>query len=389
MHVQRLTLLDFRNFSQEAVTLQPKINFLFGDNAQGKTNFLEAVYLLTHGRSFRPVESDSFVRRANGAESSSRAPKTGRIRGWIRKNHLDFNVEISFEANRKSIRINDKAAQAADLVRLFPCVLFSPESLSAIKEGPEFRRLLADELILIERPDQSKLLAEYSKCLRQRNRLLKTIAASVQPRKEDLLTLDSLNQIYLLLATHLTKARISALLQIRDDFSSALQMIDQTATSDVGFDYLISDQAAMTWSEEQIFNALQKRQLELAKQECALGQSLVGPQKHDIKFLFAWKDSRFYCSQGQQRALILAFKIAQIVYHNRVHQTLPVLLLDDVLSELDLKKRVCLMKFLEDVSAQVLITATELTWSDHLAPEIHSVFNVRDGSISLRTKTEI
>jgi DNA replication and repair protein RecF len=157
---------------------------------------------------------------------------------------------------------------------------------------------------------------------------------------------------------------------------------------DISVDYLISGESALNWSDSQVFDALKKRHQSLALQEVAYGGSLVGPHKHDIKFLFNGNDSRFYCSQGQQRALILALKIAQIVYHHQVHKTYPILLLDDVLSELDMKKRMRLMKFLEQVSAQILITSTDLAWSDRLGVETEkghgAIFEVVSGQVSLK-----
>src|SRR5690606_11873972 len=107
-----------------------------------------------------------------------------------------------------------------------------------------------------------------------------------------------------------------------------------------------SEENALEWDRYLIHNAMQERAKKLRAAEIAMGKSLVGPNKHDIKVLFAGNDSRFYCSQGQQRALILAFKMAQIIHYQRRHGVYPLLLLDDVLSELDVGKRFCLIQFL-------------------------------------------
>jgi DNA replication and repair protein RecF len=308
--------------------------------------------------------------------------------------HLDYSVDMSIESGKRSASINGKRVNSASLLRHFPTILFSPESLAAIKEGPEQRRELIDELLISTNPKQSQLLREYSRCLKSRNRILRALADNEGSRKDLEATLESLNKIYFLLSTHFTAARLKALKDIEPDFRHAMHLIvtDFEATSgspgEIAVDYLISDQSALHWSDSEIFDALQNRHRELALREMAYGSSLVGPHKHDIKFLFAGNDSRFYCSQGQQRALILALKIAQIVYHHRVHQTYPVLLLDDVLSELDMKKRVNLMKFLEEISAQILITATDLTWSDQFGFDRNSIFNVTNGQVEPMKKGE-
>ncbi|MCM2280514.1 MAG: DNA replication and repair protein RecF [Bdellovibrionaceae bacterium] len=392
MILETLSLTDFRNFLSQKVHLRPRVNFFVGDNGQGKTNLIEAVYILSRGSSFRPSESTSFIRQGASSHQTTLVSPDGffhsgmdsgraRLIGRFENQGMTYDVAMSFESGRKHATVNNKRASSADLAKTFPCVLFSPESLSAIKEGPEQRRLLTDELILIENPAQADVIAEFTRCLRQRNRLLRQISEHQGDRRTSDATLESLNRIYFVLATHLTFARIQALLRIQNDFADAFCMITDATIGDISVDYLISDVSALAWDERLIFDAIQKRHQQLASQEVHAGTSLVGPHKHDIKFLLGGNDSRFYCSQGQQRALILAFKIAQIVYHRRVHQTYPVLLLDDVLSELDVKKRVNLMKFLEGISAQVLITATDLTWSDQFAADSNSVYSVRDGHI--------
>jgi DNA replication and repair protein RecF len=127
---------------------------------------------------------------------------------------------------------------------------------------------------------------------------------------------------------------------------------------------------------------LHKRLLELRDAELASGASLVGPQKHDIFFLYGQKDSRFYCSQGQQRAIILSFKMAQIVYHRRVHGFYPALMLDDVLSELDEGKKTALINFLQEINTQIFITTTDLLLPGNFALENSAVMTVKNGALT-------
>ncbi len=377
MRVERLQLFEYRNFELLQLKLSPRLNFFLGENGQGKTNFLEAVYLIGRGNTFRPTESKSLIR--GGTLRSKIAAK-------MRESEFDYSVEITLEAGKRSAVVNGRKVSSAFLIRTFPTVLFSPESLSAIKDGPDQRRLLLDEILLTHSPQNARLISDYSKSMRSRNRVLKNLSqndfGSRGSRAELELTLESLTKIHLLTATHLTTARIEALNALEPHLADAMAFISEKTAGDIHVEYLISDQPARKWSGSQIFDALQKRALELQAQEKNYGSSLVGPHKHDVKFLFNGNDSRFYCSQGQQRALILSLKIAQIVYHHRVHQTYPVLLLDDVLSELDLKKRANLMKFLEEISAQILITSTDLTWSDHFSSDLNSIFKVERGQVS-------
>lgn len=376
MRLDSLRLFEFRNFDGLEIKLRPRLNFFVGENGQGKTNLVEAVHLLSRGISFRPADSQNFLFHRGPII----APKA-RIDGVFVKQELEFNVEMTLEAGRKSATINGKKVNSSDLQRNFPTVLFSPESLSAIKEGPDQRRQLIDEIVLSCDPKQAQLVREYSRALRSRNRLLRNIAEGLGPRADQLGSLDSLNKIYFLLSTHMTGARLKSLRDILPAFIEAMKFISDNTVGDISVDYVISDESALNWGESQIFDALMKRHSELAISEHAYGGSLVGPHKHDIKFLLAGNDSRFYSSQGQQRALILALKIAQIVYHQSIHQTYPILLLDDVLSELDSKKRVNLMRFLEGVSAQILITSTDLAWSDQFGFDRNTVFEVGAGKV--------
>lgn len=385
MYLKDIQLTEFRNFKALKVDLRQKINFFVGENGQGKTNLLESVYLLCRGQSFRPADKNGLVRFPSSEASVK--PVAASIGATFVKpdtqplTTLEFFANLRIADGKKRAMINGKAVSSAALMTQFPVILFSPESLSAIKEGPDLRRQLVDEMMISHAPRQAQLLKDYAKALKTRNRLLRNIADNIGDRQSQIDSLEGLNKIFLLLGAHLSIARIKALKEILPDAKTAIGSILGSSDVDISLEYVISGQTANAFSEAQIFDTLLNRSRELANQELSAGTSLVGPHKHDIKVLFAGKDSRFYCSQGQQRALILALKIAQIVYHHRVQQTYPILLLDDVMSELDAKKRVNLMSFLESISAQILITATDLTWPEQFAQGAGSIFAVKRGSI--------
>lgn len=381
MRLKSLHFVDFRNFKNLDLELRPGLNFFLGENGQGKTNLVEAVYLLCRGNSFRAVSANNFLRR----DDSNHLPSKAKISGHFCHRDLAYHVQMllkpGLKSVEKSVEINGKPVSSNQLMGAFPVILFSPESLAVIKEGPDQRRQLIDEILLTHEPRHARLMREFMRALKSRNRLLRNLAEGIGPRISTLDSLESLNKIYLLLATHFTSARVQALNDLKPAISEAMNSILDERNVDIAVDYVISGNSALHWSESEIYDALSKRYLELHAQEAALGSSLVGPHKHDIKLLFSGNDSRFYCSQGQQRALILALKIAQIVYHHGVHQTFPILLLDDVMSELDAKKRGNLMKFLERISAQILITATDLTWSNQFGLERNAVFSMVDGTV--------
>ncbi len=372
MILKNIELFYFRNLQPQSIRLNPNKNYFLGQNAQGKTNFLEAIYFLSRGKSFRPTQNESLIQFQN--------PHAARITANFQHQNFDYQVRANIQNSKKDFLLNSKKVSSSHLQQLIPMVLFSPESLAVIKESAEQRRNLVDELVVSIDPKQTKIINEFIKALRARNALLRDIAKDSfrEDRKQ---TLESLNQIYLVLATHLTQQRLFALRRIWADFKNSAEFIFGNSGAKVGVEYLISGEVANEWDDQKIFSVLQKRMAELQSSEYGAGHSLVGPHKHDLKFLFDGNDTRFYCSQGQQRALILALKIAQIVYHHRVHQKYPILLLDDVLSELDENKRSNLMRFLGEISAQVLITATDLASSEMKQAEKGDVFFVKSGKI--------
>ena len=319
MKLKRIELLFFRNLHQQTLTLGPNKNYFIGENAQGKTNFLEAVFFLRNGKSFRPTESKSLIQLHNDLSPPS---AIARVAASFQHLNFGYQVKAQIQNSKKEFFLNQKKAYPRQLQSLIPMVLFSPESLGVIKESSEQRRSLVDELVLSHDPRQARIMAEFSRALRSRNALLKDIS-KLSVREDHVATLESLNQIYLVLATHLTQMRLTALKRIWADFKEAIDFIFGETTAEVKFQYLISQEVANDWNEDKIFSFMQRRMAELCLSEYGAGHSLVGPQKHDLKFLFDENDTRFYCSQGQQRALILALKIAQIVYHQRVHQKYP------------------------------------------------------------------
>lgn len=348
------------------------MNIFVGDNGQGKSNLLEALYVLCTGQSFRYSDNENLIRKGAGESF---------IKATAFQNELDYGFQVSILKSRKNHLLNGKKVTATELVKKFPVVIFSPESLSAIKEGADQRRQLVDDLLVSFSGNNADLISEFRKALKTRNKVLKNFLAGDTPKNETVELLESLNPTFLRLATQLSVARIDALRGIREDFNKAMQFISKRDNVDISVEYVISGENAMNFSPEMVQNSLKKRLAELRDAELASGASLVGPQKHDVIFLYDENDSRFYCSQGQQRALILSFKMAQIVYHRRVHETYPFLMLDDVLSELDLEKRDSLIRFLGDINTQIFITTTDFTLPESMKSEDCAVIKVREGAI--------
>lgn len=372
MRFLSLRLKDYRNFANVRLSFSPGLNILIGDNGQGKTNLLESLYVISQGDSFRFGDNSTLIRHG-----SSEAL----IEADLERKELEYKIRVGLLKSRKNFTVNDKKTTSLEIRKVFPTVIFSPESLSAIKEGADLRRELVDDFLISHHPKNSVLIAEYRKALRSRNRLLREFLEDGVDQRRLLAVLESLDVTFLRLASELTEARLEALRAIQPELTRAFQSLVHDSSVDISVEYVVSGENAGIWKRSEIDAAIRQRAQELRAAELSSGVSLVGPHKHDITFLYNQKDSRFYCSQGQQRALILSFKMAQIVYHWRVHGTYPVLMLDDVLSELDSTKRAALILFLNEIKTQVFLTTTDLTLPEHFTMEKSSVIRIAKGLI--------
>ncbi|HEX7674448.1 MAG TPA: DNA replication and repair protein RecF [Bdellovibrio sp.] len=372
MIFERLRLVNFRNYRDVVLSFSPRVNVFLGENGQGKTNLLEAMYMISQGDSFRYSDNSTLI-NSNNQEAL--------IQALISQNDLHYKLKMGLSKSRKVLTLNEKRVNSADVRRIFASVVFSPESLSSIKEGADHRRELVDELLITFDRKNVNLIADYRKALKTRNKILKNFLEGLQDKTVTENLLESLNPQFVRLGADLTYARITALAGLSKDFNNAMQYISGNSAVDISVEYVISDQNAVNFSREEVQFALEKRIKELHDAELSSGTSLVGPHKHDIVFLYGGKDSRFFCSQGQQRAIILSFKMAQIVYHRKAHGTYPVLMLDDVLSELDKAKREALITFLHEINTQIFVTTTDFTLPDSFSLDQVSVVRIKDGHI--------
>lgn len=373
MIIKSIWLSHFRNFEQSQIDFSPNLNIFLGENGQGKTNILEAIYLLIEGQSFRYSTTDTLIQINQPAAV---------IKCHIQNENLDYDLRLELAHLKKELTVNSKKVSQHKL-SLPPAILFSPESLSIIKESSEGRRELIDQLVVQLVRNGRQLIQAFKKTLKTRNRLLKDISKEKMERQLGIDTLASLNPLFLKQAAELTVLRLNALSEIRNNVEVSLSGIFKGVSVNFDYKYMISGIDHKKSDLLEVIAVLRNRMQELESAEIQSGVSLVGPQKHDVIFLFNGNDSRFYSSQGQQRSIILAFKMAQIVYHQRVHGYYPVLLLDDVLSELDLSKQESLISTLNQTQTQTFVSTTDVSLISKLSMSNSRVFNIKNGQISV------
>ena len=363
MIIKSLELSDFRNYESLCIHFDRGVNILFGDNAQGKTNILEAIYVSATTKSHKSSKDKDIINFEK---------EEAHIRTYLEKDEIETRVDMHLRKSKtKGIAIDGvKIKKAAELLGLLNVVFFSPEDLSIIKNGPAERRRFIDmELCQL---DNFYLynLNNYNKIVNQRNKLLKDLYYN--PTLKDTLTIwDSQLLSY---GSKIIERRIQFIEQINGiikEIHSNLSGGKETLRIEYEPNITIySYEKELTYSQDK---------------DIKLKQTTVGPHRDDISFMVKKAgeekeiDIRKYGSQGQQRTAALALKLSEIELVRKVTKDTPVLLLDDVLSELDSNRQNYLLNSIGDI--QTIITCTGLDEFVNHRFEINKVFKVTNGVV--------
>ncbi len=358
MQVQELTLNNFRNYEKQTIKFLPGTNILCGNNAQGKTNILEAVYMFCRGKSTRARHESEIIRFGEDFF---------RLQMKFSDAYREYTGVMSADrGGRKGIRINNiPITKLSMLMTYFNAVFFNPEDLGLIKGSPTQRRRYIDSSLSQIYPGYLSALISYNKALMQKNSLLKQLKRT--GRTNDA-TLSAWNE-----ALSRDGAKIMC---YRMDFIEKINMLSGEIQKDISSEKLSVTYSAGINSDcdaEAIFNFLESH----ASGEIDFGAAKYGIQRDDINILINDTLSKLYASQGQQRTAALSLKIAQGDFINSVKGEYPVLLLDDIMSELDINRRRYLWERIE--GKQVILTCTDIDTID--MPESSGVFKVSGGLV--------
>lgn len=336
MYIERLSLQNFRNYSDETFSFIPQTNLLYGENAQGKTNALEALYLFSIGKSFRTGQDREMIRFGEEAARAELVFSDAKRRQ---------KIEIILRRDRKKqIKINGVVLRKlSELVGRLNVVLFCPEELGLVKEGPNIRRRFADIALSQLRPNYYHVLGLYHKVLEQRNSLLRKMKYEKNPALAE--TMFVWNEK---LAAY--GVQIAA---YRKEFLEKLEQYAKKVHYEISGEELSVSYRTKVGSKEEF---LQKLSSNLAG-EAEQGYTLYGPHRDDILLCINGQDAKSFASQGQQRTVVLSLKLAQADFLYEETGEYPVLLLDDIMSELDAGRRAYLAKKI--LNKQVVITCTD------------------------------
>lgn len=364
MIVKKLKFENFRNLSNSEIIPCEKVNVIYGDNAQGKTNLLEAIWLFCGGHSFRGAKEnelvhfeDSFFKLSMDFYSQSR----------------DQNAEITFAQNKKKIKLNGVEKNSSSyLTEVFSCVVFSPENMTLVKRGPSLRRKFLDGAICQQRIRYAAALSKYNQIINQRNALLKDI----YKHKELKETLPIWDDSLALTGAIILKERMEYISKLKihaekfhDDISSSKEKLSLEYISNAGV--IESD------SIEEITEKLRKAYENSRKDDYHTGYTNIGPHRDDMDIKINGISAKTFGSQGQQRSAVLSLKLAQAEMLYLKNDEKPVILLDDVLSELDPKRQDFLLNKVD--SYQVFVTCCEESNKEQL--KSGKVFYINDGEV--------
>lgn len=357
MIVKSLELNHFRNYETLTIDFEEGTNILYGNNAQGKTNILEAIYLSGTTKSHKGSKDKEIIQFGNDESH---------IRTFVCKQGKEFQIDMHLKKNRsKGIAINRiPIKKASELFGILNIVFFSPEDLNIIKNGPSERRRFMDlELCQLDKIYLSNL-AKYNKILNQRNKLLKDIY--FRPDLRDTLPIWD---------TQLVEYG-RKIIESRRKFVGQLNEIVTSIHSSISGG---REEMILTYDPDIAEDYFEEELAKVQEKDLKLGQTTIGPHRDDLLFTIGGVDIRKFGSQGQQRTSALSLKLSEIELVKKVIKDTPILLLDDVLSELDSSRQNYLLNNIRDT--QTIITCTGLDEFIRNRFEINRVFEVIEGEV--------
>ena len=347
--VTELCLADFRSFVRREVPFDPATTILVGPNAAGKTNTVEALQLLTAGASFRRPTPRQLVR--DGAESAridARLAGDGRV--------IDVRCDVT--PTRRQFSVNGKRRHASEMPGTLMSVLFSPDDLALVKRGASGRRDELDDFGRQANKGYSHVLAAYTRSVEQRNRLLKEPAP-------DLGLLDAWDSSVALGGATLLASRVRLFRRLASKVSAIYAQIADGEGLVCRYVCSLGDEA-LDLERDDLRELFADRLAAARPEDLRRAQTTLGPHRDDVRFEISGRDARAFGSQGQQRSVVLALKMAEVELSAEVLGEQPLLLLDDVMSELDEARRTAVIRFAQR-GIQTVITTTNL---GYFSPEL-------------------
>lgn len=366
MIVKELSFEGFRNLCDNKIFPSKGINVIYGDNAQGKTNILECLWLFTGGRSFRGAKESELI---NFDKDFSKINLT------FDSQQREQTIEIVIKNGRRQSTLNDvKKNYISQIVGSFCAVVFSPNHLTLVKNGPDERRKFIDSAICQIKPSYSSLLLKYQKILTERNALLKDI----YHHRELMDMLEIWDERLAAEGSFIAAERIKYT-EIFSQYCSEFYNGISNGKEKLEISYKMSFCDNNNVSVYDYKQAFKNKLLKSQKDDIYAGYTNFGVHRDDLSIMIDNKNARSFASQGQQRSAVLSMKLAEASVLKDKNGEQPVILLDDVLSELDVSRQDYLLNKLYD--KQVFITCCEADVTAKLMSENKALFNIVSGNV--------
>lgn len=363
MKIAKITLKKYRNYDNLEISFNDNLNIIIGDNAQGKTNLLESIYVLGVTRSFLSISDKNLIKFNN---------KASLVRGELLTSTGKLNLEVLINENGKIVKVNNKEIKKlSDYISLLNVIVFNSDSIRVFKDSPTARRKYFNIEISQINKKYLKLLGDYNTVLKQRNEFIKVMNIN---KSNDMLYLEVLNEKYALLSLEIYKYRKYFIDNINKYLDDSFKYI--TGYSNLKLKYISN---FGSFDKDMFINKLNDN---LAR-DIQYKMTLIGPNRDDFYFLLDDKNLSVYGSQGQIRSAVLALKLAEVKLFDDVTKESPILLLDDMFSELDINKRNNVLKYL-DGSVQTIITTTDIKNISNDIKKKANVYEIKEGKIISR-----
>ena len=366
MFLKSISVVNFRNYDNLELELSPNVNIIYGDNAQGKTNLLESIYFLAMTKSHRSFIDDNLIREGE---------KIAKIDGLVSNDDFETNLRIVLStASKKMFVDGNNYKKVSDYVSRMNVIIFYPEDLELVKGGPLVRRRYINLELSQLYSNYMDILNDYKKLIKIKGNYLKGVKSG---NKMD-------DNYYSILNEYIIKRSVPIYI-MRKKFIDKINMFASSIFFDLsgtkGFN--ISYKTSINMDDvdsDRISLELREQSKLLLSDEIKMGKNLLGPSFDDFEFYIDDMNIKKYGSQGQQRMAVLAIKLSEIEIFKNYLNTSPILLLDDVFSELDSVRKNNLLKYV-DSSVQTIITSTDLDNIDSSIVERAKLFNIKNGKV--------
>lgn len=369
MHIEQLCLKNYRNYEQAELFFENKVNVILGENAQGKTNIMESIFVLAMAKSHRATNDKELIHWEK---------EYAKIEGRIKKRNTSIPLELTITKKGKKAKCNHIEMQKlSQYVGNMNVVMFAPEDLNLVKGSPQVRRRFIDMEIGQVSPVYLHDISQYHKITKQRNHYLKLLQIKKQ---QDLTILDVLTEQYIQCAAKIVEKRYQFVAKLQE-WAEPIHSGISRHLEKLNIEYKPSLDVSESMGLSKIINMFEEKFNQIKSKEIERGVTLIGPHRDDLIFYVNGHDVQTYGSQGQQRTTALSLKLAEIELIHAEIGEYPILLLDDVLSELDDYRQSHLLNTIQG-KVQTFVTTTSVEGIDHQTLREASTYFVSLGHIT-------